>query len=255
MQQDTKSSHVIRKFANDHFGPDVKGRLELLMSTFPFVPNPFTLYFDSFLPILKKSRSILDAGCSRGIYTSSLSGKRIIGVDSDPHEIREANIRKINKKADYRTADLFSLPAMKPFETILCQNVIEHVPDPKKLISIFYDLLDPRGQLLILTPNVHHPLYFLNSRIHLPFLQKMKNIFRIPFNRTPLSYQANTIDRLDALCTASGFTKRGVFTALDTPITIHSPLYVYIWTWVNALLIYFKKTRYFPIIAVIYQKN
>ncbi len=78
--------------------------------------------------------------------------------------------------------DLTEIPkADGSYDSILCNAVLEHVPDPEKVMSEFYRLLAPKGYLVV----------------SVPFLQ--------PFHPTPFDFRRYTRSGLQQLGEQSGF--------------------------------------------------
>ncbi|MGB8511147.1 MAG: class I SAM-dependent methyltransferase, partial [Pyrinomonadaceae bacterium] len=55
--------------------------------------------------------------------------------------------------------------ADESFDVVLCDNVVDHAEDPRRIVSEIARVLAPRG-LLYFTVNVHHPFYALAASAH-----------------------------------------------------------------------------------------
>ena len=116
---------------------------------------------------------VLNAGCGDRDITGILKGWQAESVDN----------------CDIQTSipgaflcDLSSIP--KPdssYDTILCNAVLEHVPDPEKVMAEFQRLLVPGGTLVV----------------SVPFLQ--------PFHPTPYDFRRYTRTGLEQLGLLAGF--------------------------------------------------
>ncbi len=105
--------------------------------------------------------SILDAGSGFGqyVYFMSKLGKlwKIKGVDVKDEQIEDCNnfFTKINEqeRISFGYADLTKLNEPKPYDLILCVDVMEHIEDDVKVFENFYSSLKEDGLLLISTPS------------------------------------------------------------------------------------------------------
>jgi SAM-dependent methyltransferase len=110
----------------------------------------------------------LDAGCGSGAFTLYATQ---IGNDAVGMSYQGANTAKAIRRSAvlglgetrFITADLRHLDEIasefRPFDQILCLEVIEHVLNDRKLIGDLTSLLAPCGKLILSTPYKHyHPL-------------------------------------------------------------------------------------------------
>lgn len=51
------------------------------------------------------------------------------------------------------------------FDVVLCDNVVDHAEDPRRIVEEITRVLTPGG-LLYFTVNVHHPLYEVAAKLH-----------------------------------------------------------------------------------------
>ena len=105
------------------------------------------------LPPQGKGRRVLDVGCGPGYLMTLLAsrGFQVTGVDrAAPQELAPG--------ANFVAADLLTgLPPLhEHFDYILFADVLEHLPDPERLVGWAIDHLKPGGQILISVPNVAH---------------------------------------------------------------------------------------------------
>ena len=102
---------------------------------------------------------ILDAGCGDGINLLGLnqaaglpSGSALYGVDYNP--IRLARAHGVAPRARLQQASLYSLPfGGGRFDVVLCNHVIEHVPEPGNALRELFRVLRPGGLLIVGVPN------------------------------------------------------------------------------------------------------
>jgi ubiquinone/menaquinone biosynthesis C-methylase UbiE/uncharacterized protein YbaR (Trm112 family) len=98
-----------------------------------------------------RGKTVLDAGCGSGRFTSLLAshGARIVGVDIDSTGLHQASEAIADyKDAHFVQADLFSLP-FRPgaFDFIYSLGVLHHTPDPKAAFLNLTRLLKAGGQI------------------------------------------------------------------------------------------------------------
>lgn len=105
------------------------------------------------------NKTVLDIGCGGGILTESLANLKAkpTGIDASSEVIgvaqEHARISKLD--IEYRaitTESLLSDQSMQ-FDIITCMELLEHVPDPQKLIADCSQLLKPGGKLFLSTLN------------------------------------------------------------------------------------------------------
>lgn len=105
----------------------------------------------------KKGGSLLDIGCGPGEFTNeigkAIGAGKLYGIDKHDSAIKKARKRGIIvKKLDL---DKAGLPfRKKSFDVIVCNQVIEHLLDPDKLVKEIYRTLKDDGYALVSTPNL-----------------------------------------------------------------------------------------------------
>lgn len=96
---------------------------------------------------------ILDFGCGAGWLSNILATfGPTLGVDLSPRTISRA--RERYPGVEYKAVDIFNwdYPA-GAFDIVVSQEVLEHVEDQSRYIDIAFELLGPRGYLILTTPN------------------------------------------------------------------------------------------------------
>ncbi len=121
----------------------------------PFFHHPFVF---NFIPDLK-NKTILDAGCGKGIYgyltraTRNLRGAKFYGMDLSPHHAAFARRHKTYDK--YIIGDISRLPfAGKSLDVLICIETLPHLP--KKNGETFLDEIDRTcsDRAILVLPNV-----------------------------------------------------------------------------------------------------
>ena len=128
--------------------------------------NPLRLNFIKERTSLKGKR-ILDIGCGGGILTEALSeaGAEVIGIDASPQTIgvAKSHADKVNSKATYLEStveDFLANNQNELFDVITCLEMLEHVPEPDKIIESCCALLKDDGDIFLSTIN-RNPRSFL----------------------------------------------------------------------------------------------
>jgi len=106
---------------------------------------------------------ILDAGCGTGLLTRHLPAGSV-GVDINPRNVELASRRLPTH--EFLLADVEALPFPDgSFGTVLCTEVVEHIPFPDRALREFRRILAPGGVLIGMTPakNPIWSLRFLSS--------------------------------------------------------------------------------------------
>lgn len=130
------------------------------------VLNPCRLQFIQRNAVIA-NKNVLDVGCGAGILTESLAqhNAKIIGIDASSAVITEAQEHAAAKKLDITYKHL-TVEELLPthsgqFDIITCMELIEHVPDPSKLIADCSQLLKPGGKFFLSTINRTPRAYLL----------------------------------------------------------------------------------------------
>lgn len=109
---------------------------------------------------------VLEAGCGIGNLTELLlDRKRLVCVDLDNFYVDRLSqgygyLSNFSiSKADLTDADdLERAAAGKPFDTIVCLNVLEHIEEDREVLENFHRVLKPGGHLMVLVP--HDPTLY-----------------------------------------------------------------------------------------------
>ena len=106
-----------------------------------------------------KNKKVLDVGCGGGILSESMAslGAKVTGIDMGDKVIRIAELHALQSKLniDYQCTSLeeVALKHESIFDVITCMEMLEHVPEPKKIVSLCAKLLKPSGTLFFSTIN------------------------------------------------------------------------------------------------------
>lgn len=95
--------------------------------------------------------TILDVGCGGGILTEALArtGAQITGIDLSEASLeiarRHAKEQGLNIDYRYESIEQVAEKHAGKFDVITCMEMLEHVPEPDKIISACSRLLKPGG--------------------------------------------------------------------------------------------------------------
>lgn len=120
--------------------------LGVLINPFYFARANLHLAMKKFAPML--GGQLLDVGCGTKPYQSLFHVDRYAGLEIDTSATRTRN------QADYFYAGhQFPLPNAS-FDSILCNQVLEHVFNPEEFLSEIVRIMKPGGRMLLTVPFV-----------------------------------------------------------------------------------------------------
>ncbi|HEV8570799.1 MAG TPA: glycosyltransferase [Actinoplanes sp.] len=101
---------------------------------------------------------VFEAGCGTGTMTRYLAGREyVLGLDIDEHYVQmmrggyagRPNVRI--EHADLAAPEWSFLDGHR-FDTVVCTNVLEHLPDDRSVMARFHDVLQPGGRVVLVVP-------------------------------------------------------------------------------------------------------
>lgn len=120
--------------------------------------NPLRLrYIDERAPL--SGRHVLDIGCGGGILSEAMadSGAEVTGIDLAPGPLAVArrHAAESGVEVEYLEISAESLAAERPesWDTVTCLEMLEHVPEPARVIAACSQLVRPGGDVFFSTIN------------------------------------------------------------------------------------------------------
>jgi len=130
------------------------------------------IIFDRYKRIhaIVKGKSVLDLGCvdhnllsrDRSVWLHDVlrtSARVCVGVDYEKEAVETLR----GKGYDIRVGDVESLALGQTYDVVVAGELIEHVPNPGKLLGTARRHLAEQGLLVLTTPNATGLYYFLGS--------------------------------------------------------------------------------------------
>ncbi len=112
--------------------------------------------FEVLCGLLKEGDRVLDVGCGIGTYTStplSYLPISITAIDSDKGTIEYAKERNTHKNLEFICASGEFFYTDTQYDLIVCSHILEHIPDPIKLLLNMRRLTKDGGYFYVAVPN------------------------------------------------------------------------------------------------------
>jgi SAM-dependent methyltransferase len=132
---------------------------ETMAESMEFADNYNNWVLSKFLPYT--GSTLLEIGTGQGNFKKYLQKnvKTYVSLDIDEKVIERA--RQRDPQGHYEVADISSPEILKlkekyTFDSVICVNVLEHVPDHEAGLKNMLELLKPGGHLLLFVPSFMH---------------------------------------------------------------------------------------------------
>lgn len=139
--------------------------------------NPLRLDYIRQRATLKGSR-VLDIGCGGGILAESMAvnGATVTGIDMAKGPLTVARLHQAESgtNVDYQqsTAESFASEHASDFDVVTCLEMLEHVPEPMKVVASCAKLARPGGHVFLSTIN-RNPKSFLFAIVGAEYLLRL----------------------------------------------------------------------------------
>ncbi|HEU5126070.1 MAG TPA: class I SAM-dependent methyltransferase [Verrucomicrobiae bacterium] len=101
-----------------------------------------------------KSKTLLDYGCGRGecLELARVAGFKATGTDTDPECVRLGS--RFGATCILDTSDPISQFGSKSFDVVTCFHVLEHVENPKQVLTVIANIA--RDYVVLAVPNLRY---------------------------------------------------------------------------------------------------
>ncbi|WEX10407.1 TIGR04290 family methyltransferase [Chelativorans sp. AA-79] len=108
-------------------------------------PNCKWRNFSHIIPDDLEGRTVLDIGCNAGFYAIEMKRRnagRVVGIDSDPHYLRQADFaaKEMETDIEFRQMSVYEVGRLKEkFDLVLFMGVLYHLRHPLLALDLIYE--------------------------------------------------------------------------------------------------------------------
>jgi len=116
-----------------------------------------------------KNKRVLDVGCGTGFFAfhAAKKGAKVLGID-----YAEEGINIAKKKYEHRNLKFEKLDVKEikeKFDIIVSIGVLEHMDEPLEILRLLKSRLNPKGKIIVTTPNWTNPRGYILMTLNLLF--------------------------------------------------------------------------------------
>jgi 2-polyprenyl-3-methyl-5-hydroxy-6-metoxy-1,4-benzoquinol methylase len=196
----------LKKYYKEHFVKNrPKGFYKILEEDYQWQKIFYEEKYDVFEKYINhENRTILDVGSGLGFFlkTGKERGWDVLGVEASLESVEYSIKHGIKVKNEYLNTDNYS--SFGKFDVIHMHEVIEHLPDPVRIIEIAREMLKPNGIICIVSPNEFNPLqeaFISNSKIDKWWISPPEHINYFDFSSIRMLLKNNGFDVLEQTST------------------------------------------------------
>jgi len=149
-----------------------------------FTPHLTSTPTGEVIEILKqiswKSKKVLEVGCGTGFFAHSAAkkGAKITAIDFSEEAIKIAKSKHSHRNLEFKVSDVNKIK--EKFDVIVSLGTFEHMDNPLKTLRLLKKHLNPKGKIIITSPN------WTNPRGHI--LLTLWYLFEAPITLVDLHY-------------------------------------------------------------------
>jgi 2-polyprenyl-6-hydroxyphenyl methylase/3-demethylubiquinone-9 3-methyltransferase len=123
-------------------------------------------------------KTVLDVGCGGGILAEAMAarGARVTGIDLSEKSLRVAELHLLQSRLavtyEHASADEFAERHAGGFDVVTCMELLEHVPEPSRMVAACARLVRPGGHVFFSTIN-RNPKSYLFAVIGAEYLLRL----------------------------------------------------------------------------------
>lgn len=128
-----------------------------------------------------KSKKVLDVGCGTGFLDFQIAkkGGKVLGIDYSNEAIKLAKLQYTHPNLEFKEMGLNKIK--EKFDVIISIGTLEHMDNPLLTLKFFKNRLNPRGKIIITSPNWTNPRGYV--------LLTLWYLFDAPITLADLHYQ------------------------------------------------------------------